>query len=264
MEGPKSTSFVSLPPGCRFYPSEEQLLCCYLPYRNRNLSSVSPNGGGGGVGSVIDVIRELNLYNYNPFDLPEATCFRFGYHGRRRHWYCYTERVVDGKGGRLKRRAGFGYWKRKGKVRDVMGDGGKVVLGRRSCYVFYMDKWLDERNKSVVRTDWIMYEYVPIDDLKAAFVLCRVFKSHARINLSDQACSCAEQSRATLPVIGVQCHESCTSDFGEARAYGPEHVGDGFQFPSSLPLNNMAGSSGLAQQFRSVMEGDYIELDDLV
>ncbi|GAB2269602.1 hypothetical protein Dimus_004527 [Dionaea muscipula] len=260
MEDPNSStsSFLSLPPGCRFYPSEEQLLCCYLPYRNRNLcSSMNPNGG-------IDVIREINLYDYNPFDLPELTCFRFGYKGRSRHWYCYTKGLDGVEGGRerLRRRAGCGYWKRKGRVRDVMGNGGEVVLGRRSCYVFYMGKWLDEGKKSAVRTDWIMYEYALIDDLKAAFVLCRVFvKSHARKNLSNHASSsCAEEGAAPVRHIGVQYDESCTSEFVEASAYA-----DKFQIQSAiLPTNMQAGSFGLARQLQSIIEGDYIELDDLV
>ncbi|GAB4852212.1 hypothetical protein Ancab_016404 [Ancistrocladus abbreviatus] len=305
MGDPKSTSSSCshsqpqpLPPGSRFYPSEEQLLCCYLPYRNNVLStssSANPNNINNG---GLNVIKEINLYNYDPFDLPEVTCFRFGYRGKKRHWYCYTEKFNGGGGGggERRRRAGCGFWKRKGRVRDVMGignGGGKVVLGRRSCFVFYIEKSIDERNKksNALRTDWFMYEYALIDNVKAASVLCRIFvKSHGRNNTSEHALSsCAEESAKTVRHIGVQYYGSMSSDIGEAGASDHEVVGrksitsipsglvgDRFQLTSGIQQNNLARPSGPfgpgsvlddaigTQQLMSILEGDFIELDDLV
>jgi len=89
-QDPRATSF-SLPPGWQFYPSHQQLLCHYLTNKNNNANSKpltddSVNG--------YDLIRELELYNYDPFELPDTACFSYGSGGRKRHWYCYTVRVA--------------------------------------------------------------------------------------------------------------------------------------------------------------------------
>lgn len=140
-----------LPPGCRFYPSEEQLLCYYLTSKNNNTSNDRR------LELFDDVINEVDLYNYNPFDLPDSTCFRFGPGGRKRHWYCYVAARVLSSGGGGRRRAGGGYWKRRGGVRDVVG-GKKVVVGTRRSFVYYLGG--DEKKKNnAVRTEWVMYEY---------------------------------------------------------------------------------------------------------
>ncbi|GMH04018.1 hypothetical protein Nepgr_005857 [Nepenthes gracilis] len=285
MADPKTTAALSqMPPGSRFYPSEQQLLSYYLRYRN-NPSSANPSG--------YDVIKEINLYNYSPFDLPEVSCFRYGYKGRKRHWYCYTERFNCGEGRERERRAAeLGYWKKKGKVRDVMREiGGKVVLGRRSCFVFYMDKYFDAQgSKSSVRTDWMMYEYALTDNLEASFVLCRVFvKPRGQSNTSEHPLSsCAEESAATVRHIGVQHDGSLTSDIGEAGAFVNEYAGknkitsistgiaESCKFPSGIQPNNLVRSPELgdahtmffdttdAQQLACILDGDFIELDDLV
>lgn len=140
-------AFPSLPPGCRFYPSEEQLLCYYLSKKNCDSSDRDVADFG------FHVIKDVNLYDYEPFDLPEAMSFPYGCGGRRRHWYCYMPRAGK-RGG--KRSAGAGFWKRKGGVRDVMGKGGKVVLGNRKSFVFYLG---NSQKNLESRTDWVMHEY---------------------------------------------------------------------------------------------------------
>jgi hypothetical protein len=157
-QDPRATSFT-LPPGCRFYPSHQQLVCHYLTNKNGNGNSNpriddSVNG--------YDLIRELELYNYEPFELPGTACFSYGCGGRKRHWYCYTVRVAKERKGRTRRTTTNGYWRRRGTVRDVLGSGGKVVVGTRTSFVFY----LGNSPKTAVRTDWVMYEYALLDNLK--------------------------------------------------------------------------------------------------
>lgn len=139
-----------LPPGCRFYPSEEQLLCYYLTHKNNTSNDRR-------LELFDDVINEVDLYNYNPFDLPDSTCFRFGPGGRKSHWYCYVAARVFSSGGGGRRRAGEGYWKRRGGVRDVVG-GKKVVVGTRRSFVFCLGGD-EKKKKNAVRTEWVMYEY---------------------------------------------------------------------------------------------------------
>lgn len=157
MGEPKATS-LTLPPGCRFYPSDEQLLCYYLSGKNSD-----PNSGHGARYGC-DLISELELYGYDPFELPERACYSYGYGGMKTHWFCYTVRVVKESRGR--RRAKSGYWRRMGRAREVVGSGGKVVLGTRTSFIFY----LGNSPKTAVRTDWVLYEYALIDRPKVLFI----------------------------------------------------------------------------------------------
>ncbi|KAE8100142.1 hypothetical protein FH972_018069 [Carpinus fangiana] len=299
-QDPRATSFT-LPPGCRFYPSHQQLVCHYLTNKNSNGNSNlriddSVNG--------YDLIRELELYNYEPFELPGTACFSYGCGGRKRHWYCYTIRVAKERKGRT-RRTTNGYW-RRGTVRDVLGSGGKVVVGTRTSFVFY----LGNSPKTAVRTDWVMYEYALLDNLKASFVLCRVFaKSHAGNSISDNGLSCcAEESVPAVRHIGIQHDDNSVEatmyDTVEATMYddnsvdrnseipkypkqlvseldnqvmtGPVCV-PSFPFPSgllqprepvsssALPGNDAEFFEALTgQQLLSILEEDFIELKDLM
>lgn len=141
---------ASLPPGCRFYPSEEQLLCYYLTKKNAS---------GDFYGC--DLIRELDLYDHDPFQLPDIACFSYGYGGRKRHWYCYTVRVLKDTRRKI-RKVKSGYWMREGRVRKVLSGGGNVVLGTRTTFVFY---W-GSSPKNASRTSWMLYEYALGDHLK--------------------------------------------------------------------------------------------------
>lgn len=152
MGDPKATS-SSLPPGCRFYPSDEELLCYYLSGKNAD-----PHSSHG-----VDLITELELYGCDPFELPDRACYSYGYGGRKTHWFCYAVRVVKERRGR--RRAKSGYWRRRGRAREVFGLGGKVVLGTKTTFIFY----LGNSPKTAVRTDWVLYEYALIDHPKVLY-----------------------------------------------------------------------------------------------
>ncbi|KAL5780222.1 hypothetical protein ACOSQ2_010959 [Xanthoceras sorbifolium] len=284
----RTTSFL-LPPGCRFYPSEEQLLRYYLTNKNTN-------GNEEGDLRGYNLIKELDLYEHEPYELPEKACYAYGYGGRKRHWYCYSKvRVTNGNGREKKSRgAKNGYWRRRGKVRDVVAvnrGGEKVVVGTRKSFVFY----LGNSPKTAVRTDWVMYEYALVDHVKATFVLCRIFvKSRSGNNVSEIGLSAGmEESVSAVRNIGVQHDGSLTSDFVEAKVHdgnivdgklvsqldncvmpGPVPVAS-FQFPMGTPPSEQVSTSGLtdgdmfvdavtAEQLLSILEEDFIELDDLV
>lgn len=151
----KTMSF-SLPPGFQFYPSDEQLLCYYLTNKNANVDEAGNPFG-------YDLIKELDLYEYQPYGLPEKACYSYGNGGRKRHWYCYCK--VRVRNGRKSRRAKNGYWSKKGRVREIVKSnnrGGKVILGSRTSFVFY----LGDSFETAVRTDWVMHEYALVHHVK--------------------------------------------------------------------------------------------------
>ncbi|KAF2309791.1 hypothetical protein GH714_005130 [Hevea brasiliensis] len=287
----------SLPPGCRFYPSDGQLLCHYLTSKNRTTNEA--NDGNRTV-SGYDLIKELDLYSLEPFDLPENACYSYGYGGRKRHWYCYTKvRVLNESRGGKSRRAKGGYWRRSGRVRDVVDPSGKVVVGTRTRFVFYLGNSV----KNAIRTDWVLHEYALIDHVKASYVLCRVFvKSHGGNSISENMLtSCAEESVSAVRHLGIQKDEFLTPDIVEAKVHadrkndlsryalrlstelddqvatGPISV-TSFQFPSAsqsnIESNKPVRTPGLSggdifvaetvQQLVSILKGDFIELDDIV
>nr|AIA57508.1 NAC domain-containing protein [Boehmeria nivea] len=160
MEEPKAMPF-RLPPGCRFYPAEEELLHDYLAGKN-----AGAGGGARSEGNFSDHIRELELYKHDPFDLPSSACYAYGSGGRKTHWFCYVGNAAAaaaaGRGSGAKRRAKSGFWRRKVRSKAVVGRGGKGDLGTRTTFVFY----LGNSSKTAVKTDWILYEYAPIERIK--------------------------------------------------------------------------------------------------
>ncbi|CAL0322471.1 unnamed protein product [Lupinus luteus] len=208
---------ATLPPGSRFYPSEDLLLRYYLTNKN------TPNNDTGNrhhdfYGS--DLIRELDLYGYDPLDLPETACFSYGYGGRKSHWYCYTVRVLKE---RRRRKVRSGFWVKNGKVRDIFGNGGDdAVLGTRTRFVFYVGNSM----RNATRTDWMLYEYALVNHLLATFVLCRVFKKPCRKNgLSEIGFSCAEESKSAVRHIDIQHDGNVRSDAVEAKVCDDSSIG---------------------------------------
>uniref|UniRef100_A0A2N9H6I4 NAC domain-containing protein n=1 Tax=Fagus sylvatica TaxID=28930 RepID=A0A2N9H6I4_FAGSY len=194
---PRATTSFSLPPGCRFFPSQQELLSYYLTNKNLN---PNPNPESDGTLNGYDLIRELDL------------------------------RVKkESRGKRRTRKTKSGYWKRSGNVRDVVGPGGKVPLGSRTTFVFY----LRNSPNTARRTEWFMYEYALVDHLKASFVVCRVFaKSRAGNSISDNGLSsCAEEGVSAVRHIGIQHDEYFTSDTVEAKLHDDNSVDRNSEIP---------------------------------
>ncbi|VAH65302.1 unnamed protein product [Triticum turgidum subsp. durum] len=84
---------LNLPPGFRFHPTDDELVVHYLCRKV------------AGQPQPVPIIAEVDLYKFNPWDLPERALFG------SREWYFFTPR--DRKypnGSRPNRSAGTGYW----------------------------------------------------------------------------------------------------------------------------------------------------------
>lgn len=157
-----ASSSSCLPPGCCFSPSDEQILCFYLP--NKTTASISPNSLANGVSPGYNLIKDLDPFDYDPFDLPESACFCYGSRGRKKHWYFYSVCVFSEKRGRIRMKSG--YWRRKRRAREVIIHRG-VVLGMKTSFVFYWGNSIE----NAVKTNWIMYEYALGDHFKVLLSL---------------------------------------------------------------------------------------------
>ncbi|KAJ4981642.1 hypothetical protein NE237_032479 [Protea cynaroides] len=152
---------VSLPPGFRFHPTDEELVAYYLD-RKINGRTIE-----------LDVIPEVDLYKCEPWELPGKSYLP----SKDMEWYFFSPR--DRKypnGSRTNRATRAGYWKATGKDRTVHSH--KQAVGMKKTLVYYRG-----RAPHGIRTNWVMHEYRLPDSishnrstLKDSYALCRIFK----------------------------------------------------------------------------------------
>ncbi|XP_004502933.1 NAC domain-containing protein 82 isoform X2 [Cicer arietinum] len=120
-----------------------------------------------------DVIAELDIYKYAPWDLPDKSLLKSG----DLKWYFFSP---TGKkystGGRMNRATEIGYWKTTGKDRSI--EHKNQVVGMIRTLVFHTGK-----SHKGDRTDWVMHEFRLEDKYltdkgipQNSYVICRVFQ----------------------------------------------------------------------------------------
>ncbi|XP_022730122.1 NAC transcription factor 32-like [Durio zibethinus] len=179
----EGTSNFHFPPGFRFHPSDEELIIHYL--QNKVTSRPLP----------AFVIAEIDLYRYNPWELPKKALFG------EDEWYFFSPR--DRKypnGERPNRAAASGYWKATGTDKPILTSSGTKNIGVKKALVFYIG-----RPPKGVKTEWIMNEYRLLDRmikpsrLKGSmrlddWVLCRVRKKgNMSMNTLEVKDSCSTE-----------------------------------------------------------------------
>ncbi|XP_047956450.1 protein SOMBRERO-like isoform X2 [Salvia hispanica] len=131
---------LSVPPGFRFHPTDEELLFYYL----KKKVSFEPID--------FDVIREVDLNKLEPWDLKEKC--RIG-SGPQNEWYLFSHK--DKKyptGTRTNRATAAGFWKATGRDKPIHMTSSARSVGMRKTLVFYTG-----RAPHGHKTDWIMHEY---------------------------------------------------------------------------------------------------------
>ncbi|XVF77786.1 hypothetical protein PTKIN_Ptkin14bG0074600 [Pterospermum kingtungense] len=158
---------MSLPPGFRFHPTDEELVGYYL---DRKIT---------GRTIELEIIPEVDLYKCEPWDLPDKSFLP----SKDMEWYFYSPR--DKKypnGSRTNRATRAGYWKATGKDRAVHSL--KRAVGMKKTLVYYRG-----RAPHGIRTNWVMHEYRLVDSscgtapstLKDSYALCRIFKKNIQL-----------------------------------------------------------------------------------
>ncbi|KAJ0970827.1 hypothetical protein J5N97_018786 [Dioscorea zingiberensis] len=157
------SSHMSLPPGFRFHPTDDELVGYYLKRKVDGLKI------------ELEVIPVIDLYKFDPWDLPDKSFLP----KRDMEWFFFCPR--DRKypnGSRTNRATASGYWKATGKDRKIVCEPSVAAL--RKTLVFYIG-----RAPGGERTDWVMHEYRLCEDhfhgasnFVGAYALCRVVKRH--------------------------------------------------------------------------------------
>ncbi|EMS61298.1 Putative NAC domain-containing protein 94 [Triticum urartu] len=124
-------------PGFRFHPTEEELIEFYL---RRKVDGKRFN---------IDLIASVDLYRYDPWDLPALASIG------DKEWFFYVPRDRKYRNGdRPNRVTPSGYWKATGADRMVKVVEGNRSIGLKKTLVFYVGK-----APKGLRSSWIMNEY---------------------------------------------------------------------------------------------------------
>ncbi|KAF6174590.1 hypothetical protein GIB67_006242 [Kingdonia uniflora] len=213
---------VTLPPGFRFHPTDEELVAYYLK-RKINGRKIE-----------LEVIPEVDLYKCEPWDLPEKSFLP----SKDLEWYFFSPR--DRKypnGSRTNRATQAGYWKATGKDRKVNSQMRSV--GMKKTLVYYRG-----RAPHGTRTGWVMHEY-RLDEkecdtpsgLQDAYALCRIFKKSTTIGAKTGT------QFSTPRVNQYQC---APNDRSSTMDLSPDERGDDFE-SSGYPFQSEICSSDINQ-----------------
>ncbi|MBA0635735.1 hypothetical protein Godav_026100 [Gossypium davidsonii] len=185
-----------VPPGFRFHPTDEELVGYYL---RKKVASQKID---------LDVIREIDLYRIEPWDLKERC--QIGCE-EQNEWYFFSHK--DKKyptGTRTNRATMAGFWKATGRDKAVY-DKSKLI-GMRKTLVFYKG-----RAPHGQKSDWIMHEYRLESDDHASpqasphtYILSYLIKlSHSLSNIEEGWVVCrAFKKRITGQTKNMQVWES--------------------------------------------------------
>ncbi|TQD85832.1 hypothetical protein C1H46_028611 [Malus baccata] len=149
--------------GYRFHPTKEELISHYLKLKLRGMDSL-----------VSDAIREINICNYEPWELPEISLIKSD-----DEWYFYN-RPIYKKNNRneVERATATGFWKSTGKEKIVKARDNKII-GKKRILTFRQG-----RGRNAPITNWVMHEFsIPQINPNANqrdFVLCYVKKKSGK------------------------------------------------------------------------------------
>ncbi|XP_045828943.1 NAC domain-containing protein 86-like isoform X1 [Trifolium pratense] len=230
---------VSLPPGFRFHPTDEELVAYYL---NKKINGHKID---------LEIIAEVDLYKCEPWDLPGKSLLP----GNDMEWYFFSPR--DRKypnGSRTNRATKSGYWKATGKDRKVNSQARAV--GMKKTLVYYRG-----RAPHGSRTNWVMHEY-RLDErecettpsLQDAYALCRVIKKNTVIvpkvggqysNLTSHAKQITSNQSPSVEVYSEGRGES-SNYLMQMSACSPHNMGGS---ETSLNFNGGISDHGNWSQF---------------
>ncbi|KAJ1286341.1 hypothetical protein BS78_03G345800 [Paspalum vaginatum] len=136
---------AGLPPGYRFYPTEEELICFYLRHKLDSLRD-----------DIERVIPVVHVYTVDPWQLPGIHEMLCGGAGDGEPWFYFCPRQErEARGGRPSRTTPSGYWKAAGTPGVVYSSSAdRRAIGMKKTMVFYRG-----RAPSGTKTKWKMNEY---------------------------------------------------------------------------------------------------------
>ncbi|CAM6045951.1 unnamed protein product [Sphagnum compactum] len=198
-----------VPVGFRFHPTDEELVGYYLPKK----VAAKPID--------LDLIRELDLYKLEPWDLQEQ-CKIPDANEKQTDYYFFSRK--DKKyptGNRANRATTAGFWKATGRDKAIWT---KVqqLIGMRKTLVFY-----EGRAPHGNKTDWIMHEFrlddgpgMPAHD-DGGWVVCRVFKKTKNFKMKTEERAVSYEGQFGMMPEIMSSPEILSGGGGAAASYHP-------------------------------------------
>ncbi|CAN6586811.1 unnamed protein product [Malus baccata var. baccata] len=255
-----------LPPGYRFYPTEEELISFYLHNKL--------DGRCGNLNRVLDrIIPVVYIYEFNPWELPQVSGEVS--HGDSEQWFFFIPRQEsEARGGRPRRLTTTGYWKATGSPSIVYSSNSKYnhAIGHKRTMGFYTG-----RAPHGKKTEWMMNEYKGIEvhadhnnqlsmaasssntstststlsapTLREEFSLCRVYKKSKCLRAFDRRPPAIEITRnPTLIIQGAHAQGANHLDQGSTTSNrNPQNMGDRTNL-SSLDSSSSGGHGSQSSQ----------------
>ncbi|CAL5095199.1 unnamed protein product [Urochloa decumbens] len=197
-----------LPPGFRFYPTEEELVCFYL--RNK-LDGVRR-------GDIERVIPVADVCALDPWHLKDAHRGEFA--GDAEPWFYFCPRQErEARGGRPSRTTPSGYWKAAGTPGLVYAADGRPI-GTKKTMVFYRG-----RAPAGAKTEWKLNEYKALEeeDEYAAAAAAHAGVPGPSLNL---------QTRGEFTLCRLYTKSGCPRQFD--RRPGAAAAGRGSENPAAV------------------------------
>ncbi|KAF7802973.1 putative NAC domain-containing protein 94 [Senna tora] len=134
-------------PGFRFHPTDEELVDFYLKRKIQQKSL------------PIEIIKQVDIYKYDPWDLPKETEVGSSSGSGEKEVYFYCKRDRKYRNSRRPNRVTKGgFWKATGTDRAIYSSQGnnnnKCIIGLKKSLVFYRG-----RAARGFKTDWMMHEF---------------------------------------------------------------------------------------------------------
>ncbi|OIT06916.1 PREDICTED: NAC domain-containing protein 21/22-like [Nicotiana attenuata] len=240
---------ASLPPGFRFFPSDEELICDYLYKKIANQEVIK--------GTLV----EVDLHICEPWQLPEVAKLNSS------EWYFFSFR--DRKyatGFRTNRATISGYWKATGKDRTVLDPRTGGLIGMRKTLVFYKN-----RAPNGIKTSWIMHEFRlenPHIPPKEDWVLCRVFhkgtkddQNNTSNNLSPENMYEASVTSPEFVVSPLNNMNNHVSTMPKLLHYGGDdgyHTSTANFSSNSVHQNQNSSNLQLSQEINKVLANEMV------
>ncbi|GMJ05387.1 hypothetical protein like AT3G12910 [Hibiscus trionum] len=222
-------------PGFRFHPTDEELLGFYLRRKvdNKPLR--------------IELIKQVDIYKFDPWDLPKASMVGGGGGGGGEesdsYFFCKRGRKYRNSV-RPNRVTGSGFWKATGIDKPVYAQSsspgqGHACIGLKKTLVYYRGA----AGKGT-KTDWMMHEFrLPSDDSNTVlgfsnpkvvtppeaevWTICRIFKRNSSLKKyrPDWRQLAAKKASIATQISSQTCSMESNSH-GNYISFGSPMVGD--------------------------------------
>ncbi|KAF4377932.1 hypothetical protein F8388_022332 [Cannabis sativa] len=156
------------------------------------------------------MIHHANIYTSQPSLLADS--YEDFEREKVKEWYFFSPRVCK-NGIRATRKAHLGFWRMSQSAKPIQHNG--IDIGLKSVLNFHM-----ESNKKSIKTEWIMHEYIIIDDnndsnnSKNDFALCKIYKNSKKYKSNKD-----EGQQLQSEVLGAQNQQEELQTTDEQQQY---------------------------------------------